>query len=538
MTRIFARAGVDYRQWKAMTVTLLRSDFRVPGQSDQFYSLRRASGLLFMFVLYGFFGLSMAALILLNPDPLLTGTITLTYLSFLVVTSALTQHGSTIVATTDYAVLAPRPVSSRTFLAIRFTNVFFHVAVVTTLMGYPAIVAFTIGHGVSVARGIAATVALYAWALAITLSLVLGYATILRIAGAERVQRMLGYAQMAMGLVAYGGFFLVMNRLGEAILTNAAMPREPWLMLLPPAWYASYVVIASGGAGALLWVLAALSVAFIAALTALLRGQLGDAYSERLGVLAAAAPAVATDRRRRRRRGPLFLRDEARAVTLLVQAHFRYDTRVRLGILGIVPMTLIYLLIGAGRGGSGDPFVAGAEAHGFDFIAMAILMFPTMITQQFSGSDAHKASWIYFAGPADRGRLIVALKDVITAFFMTPYVVFLALLFAWQFGDVTHAVVHAACLGLVSHLVLQVALLAAPRLPFASEPQKSTGGVLAMSLMIASIVGGTALIFWLKRWIYGDWTRVAVFIAVMGVITWGMNHALRARASRVHSVPL
>jgi hypothetical protein len=121
---------------------------------------------------------------------------------------------------------------------------------------------------------------------------------------------------------------------------------------------------------------------------------------------------------------------------------------------------------------------------------------------------------------------------------MTPYIVFLALLFAWQFGDLTHAVVHAACLGLVSHLVLQVALLAAPRLPFASEPQKSTGGVLAMSLMIASIVGGTAVIFWLKRWIYGDWTCVAVFIAVMGAITWVMNRALRARANRVNRVPL
>jgi hypothetical protein len=539
MTAIFARAGIDYRQWKAMTLTLLRSDFRLPGQSNQHYSMRTASGLLFMAVLYGFFGLSMAALILLNPDALLTATITLTYLAFLVVTSVLTQYGSTIVATTDYAILAPRPVSSRTFLAIRFTNVFFHVAVVTTLMGYPAIAAFTLGHGVSIARGTAALVALYAWAVAITLLLVLGYTTILRIASADRVQRVLGYAQMAMGLVAYGGFFLVMNRIGGAVLSNAAMPREPWLMLLPPAWFASYVAIGTGDAGALTWMLGALSVVFIAVMVAALRGQLGDAYGERLGALAAAAPAPAVTRRRERGRGgPFFIRDEARAVALLVQAHFRYDTRVRLGVLGIVPMTLIYLFIGAGSGGSGDPFLAGAEARGFDFIAMAVLMFPTMVTQQFAGSDAHTASWIYFTGPADRGRLIVALKDVITAFFMVPYVVFLALLFAWQFGDVTHAVIHAVCLGLVSHLVLQLALLAAPRLPFASEPQKSTGGVLAMTLMIASIVGGTAVIFWLKRSIYGDWTRVALFIVVMAVMTWGMNRALRARASRAHRVPI
>jgi hypothetical protein len=540
MTALFARAGIDYRQWKAMTLTLLRSDFRLPGQSNQHYSMRTVSGLLFMAVLYGFFGLSMAALILLNPDALLTATITLTYLAFLVVTSVLTQYGSTIVATTDYAILAPRPVSSRTFLAIRFTNVFFHVAVVTTLMGYPAIAAFTLGHGVSIARGIAALVALYAWALAITLLLVLGYTTILRIASADRIQRVLGYAQMAMGLVAYGGFFLVMNRVGGAILTNAAMPREPWLVLLPPAWYASYIAIGTGDAGALMWMLGALSIVFIAAMVAALRGQLGDAYGERLGALAAAAPtpAVSSRGRERARGGPFFIRDEARAVALLVQAHFRYDTRVRLGVLGIVPMTLIYLFIGAGRGGSGDPFLAGEGAQGFDFIAMAVLMFPTMVTQQFAGSDAHRASWIYFAAPADRGGLIVALKDIITAFFMVPYVVFLALLFAWQFGNVTHAVIHAVCLGLVSHLVLQLALLAAPRLPFASEPQKSMGGVLAMTMMIASIVGGTAVIFWLKRSIYGDWTRVTLFIVLMGAITWGMNHALRGRASRAHRVPM
>ena len=119
MRALFAHAGVDYDQWKAVTRTLLRSDFRPPGaQSTKNYSLRTISGLLAMAVVYGLFGAGAALITFVNPDVLLTGTLTLTYLAMLLATALLTQHAATIVSTTDYAILAPRP-AKRAFTTSR-----------------------------------------------------------------------------------------------------------------------------------------------------------------------------------------------------------------------------------------------------------------------------------------------------------------------------------------------------------------------------------------------------------------------------------
>ena len=56
-------------------------------------------------MIYGLFGAATAVIIVLNPDVLLTGTITLTYLTFALATALLTQQGATILAVADYAIL-------------------------------------------------------------------------------------------------------------------------------------------------------------------------------------------------------------------------------------------------------------------------------------------------------------------------------------------------------------------------------------------------------------------------------------------------
>ena len=71
MRALFSRAGVDYDQWKAVSRTLLKSDFRPPGtHSTKTYSLRTASGLLGMALVYGLFGAGAALITVLNSDVL------------------------------------------------------------------------------------------------------------------------------------------------------------------------------------------------------------------------------------------------------------------------------------------------------------------------------------------------------------------------------------------------------------------------------------------------------------------------------------
>ena len=81
---MFALVGVDYRQWKAVSRTLLQADFRpmITPQTTETYSLRTVAGIVKMALTYGIFGLVTAFVIASNPDVLLTGTITLTYFAF------------------------------------------------------------------------------------------------------------------------------------------------------------------------------------------------------------------------------------------------------------------------------------------------------------------------------------------------------------------------------------------------------------------------------------------------------------------------
>jgi len=512
---LFARAGVDYIQWKAVSRTLLYEDFRLPGSQPMTYSLRRAGAFVAMAAIYGMFGVAAAILVALNQDVLLTGTLTLTYVAFLVATSILTHHSGTLVSTTDYAILGPRPVSSRTFLAIRLTNILFHMMVVTTLMAYPAIAAFTFAHGVSLLRGAAATLAIYGCATATTVTLVAVYGAVLHTIGAERVQRVLGYSQIAIGVVAYGGFFIIADSSIRSVVVSATLPRSFWLTLLPPAWYASYLEIATGVGDASTWLRAALSVAAIGGLLIALGGRLGMEYAERLSTLAITKPPT----RLRLAATPLprFSAHELRVVALLISAHFRRDLRVRMSILAVVPLMLLYAYLGF-RG----------EAAAVEFI---VLMFPAVIMQGLSVSESHRAAWMYLAAPAVLPRMVMSFKNAVAVLVIAPFVIVLAALYTWQSAHIGHAVVHATMLGLIGHLALQGFVIVAPRLPFSQPISKATGTAATFGAMLVAITGGSVLIWALREWVYGSWLRVGLVGGGLLMATWIFDRVIRLRAA-------
>lgn len=515
MTAIFRLLDVDYGQWRAVTRTLLRTDFRLP-LSDEGPAPGRVSALLTMAVFLSLFGLGAAVIAYIGRDPLLTGTFALVYLSVMLTTSLLTQHGMTLLSRTDLVILGPRPVSSRTFLAIRVTNVVFHAFVITTLMAHPVVAAYTLAGGVAVARGVAALAAIYAWSLAVTLALVVTYGTLLRTVGGARLTRALGYLQLATGFLAYGGLLLTSQSVGDRMLATASMPDAWWLVLIPPAWFASYIELAAGVGNSTTALRALMSVLAVIALGAALRGKLGAEYARRLADLpngGAAAPMVT-------RRTRLFASGEARAAAILVRAHFRHDLRVRLGILGIVPLIVLTLLMGTPEGP-------------FDLLAFSVLLFPGVLTRYFASSEAHRAAWIYRSTPADHPRLVVATTNVAVVYFLLPFLLLVSAAFAWRFGDVVQAAVHTAMLGMLSYIALQGAAVISPRLPFALPPDKTRGEASLMGWMLVVIVGGQAALYALDRWVYVSTPRVAATGAMLVAIAVLLRRLLgwRARSS-------
>jgi hypothetical protein len=528
VSRIFALAGVDYTQWKAVSRTLLRSDFRAPTpQTAERYSLRSVGSLLTMALVFGLFGIGPVVVIVLNDDVRLTGALTLGYLTFALSTALLTQHGATMLSAADHVILGSRPVTSRTFFAIRLTNVLFHAGLTTTFMAYPPIIAFTIAHGVNAGRGLGAAVAIYAWAVCVTFAIVASYAALLRFIGGARLQRTVAYLQMVIGIAAYGGFFLAMEGFGRSAITQAAMPDSAWTFIVPPTWFAAAIEVGAGQASAATWVRIALSIGMLAALAALLQGTLAPGYVDKLLEL----PDDVTNRPSSRTRAPLlFPRGEARAVALLTAAHVRHDLRVRMGLFGIVPLVLLYIFMGMRRGGNPDPFVSQLRTAGPDLLAMGALMFPAIVTRHLESSGSYPAAWIYTVTTADAGRLVLALKNIAAVYFLAPFAAVLALVYAWRFGHPGHALAHAALLTVISHAALQLGILVHPRLPFANPPDKS-GGSAVIVWMMAVLIGGQLLLVGVQRFVYPSWTRVAACFVALAALSWLLERAIRRRAA-------
>ena len=523
MTALFNLVGVDYGQWRAISRTLLRTDFRVPlAQSGESYPLHTVRGLLLMAAVNGLVGLAGAFVVFMNRDTVLAGTIVLSYVTFVLAPSVLTQHGAAMLSATDYLILGPRPVSSRTFLAIRLTNILFHALLTTTFVAVPPILAFAMAHGPSLARGLAAACAIYAWALALTLALGAGYGALLRFVGTARLQRAVAYMQLGVGILMYGGVFLSSRLLGGA-LASATMPGEPWPWVIPPAWYASYLAIAMGNASAAAWARAALSVAIIGALLVTVRGRLGMDYASRLSEIPVAAQPAPS----RSSSTPFFTSGEPRAVALLVLAHFRHDLRVRMGVLGVLPLLVLYMILG-GDNPVSDPFVA-APAGSPDFIALAVLLFPAVLAQQFSSSESYKAAWIYTVTHADRAGLVIALKNLAVVYFLVPFLLLVAALYLWRSEYASHALAHTALLGLVSHIALQGSVWLNPQLPFARPPEKASGSAGLIAWMMFVILGGQLLIWMLPRMVYVSWTRVGLIGAALAGLTLLLNRAIARR---------
>ena len=79
-----------------------------------------------------------------------------------------------------------------------------------------------------------------------------------------------------------------------------------------------------------------------------------------------------------------------------------------------------------------------------------------------------------------------ATKNVLVAFFLLPYLAFVAAVLAYFTGHPIHVLVHMAFLGLLSHLFLQTITFIDPALPFSQPLQKGTrSGVMILTMMMA-----------------------------------------------------
>ena len=531
MKGLFSTIGIDYDQWKALTVVALKNDFRGSALGHRMDSreVRVVFSLLFQAVFYTLFGTLIAYVVWASRDSWLTGTIASTYIAFIIGMAVVLDHNSVISSPADYAILGFRPVSSRTYFAVKLTNILVYTSALTTVAAWVPLLVALLRYGWGTAAA-ALLLDIYATSTATTLAIALGYASVLRAVGPDAIERVLSYVQMIMSFAVYGGQFLISGILSQSRPGNWTMPETLWLLLYPGTWFGSYLALANGEVSVRVLAPALASVAALVLMASRLGGRLSLDYSERLGAMTVAARAnAARAAEGRQRRGLWFATGEARAVALLVRSQFRHDHRFRMGVLGLIPFTLLYILMGVRSGAVADPFSATRTMQGWP-MTMAVLASPAMLRMLLTRSDAFRASWIFFTCPGDRMRIARSSKDVLVAFFLIPYLLLVAAIYSYVVGNVAHVLVHVAFLGLLAHLVLQIALLLDPALPFSKPMQKGQSTSLFFGFTFVTILVSLFIQFYAST-MYSSVT--ATLAAVAGIVLFGVIIDWLTRA-RVH----
>lgn len=520
MDRVLAALGIDARQWWALLRTYIRIDLRPSGGPVARRGERGGSQLVGLLIVgaigSGAFGLVAAS----AADVLTSAALLTTYAAATTTMMLLVDFTGIVIAPEDYAVLAPRPVSSRTYFAARLASVCFYVAALS--LANALIPAAVYGYKTRLAAFPATLGAVLLCDLTTTVVVISGYVTLLRWVHPAKLKRALSYLQLLGAALFYGLYYLATIGFRHAFLDRVGVAGAAWLWAVPPAWFAAWIVAAAGEATAGVWLAGAAALVLSILCVPFAAGRLSLDYARQIGEMTAVSEAP---RPRRGARLPGFGAGEARAVALLVRAQFRFDQRFRMGVLSILPLTGFYLLMGLEDGALRDPFSGSARGPGVYF---AVMFIPMTLHTALAASESWRAAWIFFATPASHARIVVAAKNFVALYFLGPYVCVLALLWSYFFDRVWHAVVHAAFLGAVAHVLLQLTVITRPALPFAAEPRKAQRSA---SMFVVLIAGGIAagLFPALLPLVYRDPRMIAALAVLLILITGAVEYALRLR---------
>jgi len=120
----------------------------------------------------------------------------------------------------------------------------------------------------------------------------------------------------------------------------------------------------------------------------------------------------------------------------------------------------------------------------------------------------------------------------VVVYFLLPYLLLIGILFGYFYTTLWHAVVNVVVLGLLAHLVLQIAVMLSPSIPF-SQPMKkgerSAQMVLIMTIMPAVMLGFLSIVL---IWIYPSAALTAVLVVALTGLTVGVENRLAARIRR------
>jgi len=528
MERLLKALAIDAPQWRALTRTYLLMDIRKSGGIMGRTARGRRHSLTSIpyagIVIASLLNSIVIAVLMFVLDDVLTSAIVL--VSMVGMNSSmllLIDFTGFVVSTDDYWIVAPRPVSSRTYFAARIAAVLVYVAGAAVAMSMAPSLMLSISKGLGVLAVAGGMIAALVCAVAAAGCVISVYTFLVSYVHPRRLARALSSLQLVSSAVSLTGFYFVIRGISGDTVRGVTAGEIAWIWYVPVTWFAAIVSAVAGIGGIREWAAATWALGLTVVALATAAGRLSLEFAERL-----AAAGTTPERQRKGLLGrlPGFREGEAYAIATLVRAQFRYDMRFRFAILGIVPVTIFYIFLGMEDGALRDPFSGHGGATP---VYLAITFLPMTLHSTMRYSEHWRAAWVFFASPSDPARLLVAAKNFVAIFFLGGYLLLMAAVWAWFYERPWHALVHAAVIGSLAHMLLQWAVLLNPSLPFASEPRtaEQSSRVLS-SFFIASLgasIGPILLPFVYRR----AWTTIALLF-ILTSATVALELALRRRA--------
>ena len=216
------------------------------------------------------------------------------------------------------------------------------------------------------------------------------------------------------------------------------------------------------------------------------------------------------------------------AVGLLASAQFRTNQKFRLGVLGILPLTVIYLL--AGFSEREGPDTMQREPL---LVYYAVLFFPVMLRQFLVHSESWRASWIFYVAPMPFDEIVVALKNTVVSRFLVPYLLLVMLLLGWVYPrPPLELLMHGLVIGLLSHALLTADLLVNPSLPFSQPTRQGTRSLALLAAHVPTMAVITTIPLW-RPYLYATTGRIFLAVSVLVVINVLLHETLLTRVARL-----
>ncbi|MCX6137895.1 MAG: hypothetical protein NTV54_10420 [Ignavibacteriales bacterium] len=529
--------GIDYAQWKTLTRTSLRLASRQSSLQFRSSGTRTKDSkapFVLSLVLYLVLGVVLIGMITQIPSPFWSSLVVYTTISFFIGSLMLTEFGSHIIAPEDYAIFSVQPVSSKTYFAAKSSFALFFVLLYTLALGLPSVITYGViapaGRGVLCA--FAALTGLLMTGIGAAMSMILIYTLVLQKVHYRKLKQMLSYVQLGMTFFIYGSYTLLPS-LVESIRLAIPVSKPWWVYCLPPSWYSMLMELAGGSVSPEVIAGSCAGIVFFIAILPAAFSKISLSYAESLAAAATVPDEKNAPAQHAGRLIGLLKRHEDRIVVALIRGQFRNDTKFRMGILAIVPLTLMYAYLGLhGNRKLFDPFAPDWHTLGGSIaLYIAIILFPMMLKEAVTRSESFAAAWIFFATPTEKARLVIAVKTILFWFFIVPYLLLLSLLFLYSFRNLMHVLMHLAMLLLFSRGYLQILLLLKPNIPFSlpkniNERATLFGTVVVLGPII--LIGG---LFGISYFVYSNIVAYLITLVVFGVILAGAEKLLVVRIS-------